>query len=308
MANKFKAFILTLKDRYLEADLNNSAVIIAYYFLLSLFPLLIILGNILPYLQIDPSLIVDYLNPILPTDLQGIVDSLVHNLLTSKHTGLLSVSILVTLWSASKGINYLQTGMNKAYGVNDSITYITKQVVSVLTIILMFCLGIGFFLFFSVGQLLMDELKPTINWLGTLEGYITTLKWPVTIIFLFCMLMFIYKITPNVKLRLREVLPGAIFATLGSFILVQVFTIYLKFSTRFSGYGTLSTVFMLMFWLIFIVTVILIGAVLNATIHKMRYGEVKPQEHKLEDYLREKLLGKLTAWWQKRQLEKKPNK
>ena len=80
-----------------EADITSIAV--AYYFLISIFPLLLIAANILPYFQIRPDELLVALKDLLPESLYLTIAKVVRDVLTKPSTGLLSISILSALWT-----------------------------------------------------------------------------------------------------------------------------------------------------------------------------------------------------------------
>ena len=97
-----------------EADITSIAV--AYYFLISIFPLLLIAANILPYFQIRPDELLVALKDLLPESLYLTIAKAVRDVLTKPSTGLLSISILSALWTFSQSMTFLQKAFNKCYG------------------------------------------------------------------------------------------------------------------------------------------------------------------------------------------------
>lgn len=295
---KLRRFIGILRARLQGAEVGTTSVVIAYYLLLSLFPLLIVAGNILPYLNIDPASVIAYVETLLPQPVRPLLEPVIRSLLSQASGGLLSISILGTLWSASKGVSFLQKGMDKAYGIpKNSSSFVAKRLVSLITLLLVLLMLVAFALVYSFGQLLLETLAPQLPWAGSLLGFLGGLKWPVTLVFLFLMLLIVYRVTPDVQLKLKEAVPGALLATAGLFALVQAFTLYIRFSTAtVSGYGALAGFIVLMFWLNFTAILVLLGAVLNAAIGEYRRGA--PEEDKNLDRVDsalEKAAGSLKA-------------
>lgn len=297
MKKKCQKFLTILQTRFAESDISDSSVLIAYYILLSLFPMAIAIGNILPFFKIDPTGILDYMNAVIPEAVLPVLDPAIRSLLTSSSSGLLSLGVIGAIWSASKGIGYLQSGMNKAYGIRDSGSFISKKLVSLLTILLMLALLMAFSLTFSFGQVVLEMLTPHMPWSVEDLKKFTELKWPVTLLFFFFILIIVYRATPDVKIRLRDTVPGAALGSIGLLLLVQGFTIYLRFTTRtFSSYGALGAFFVLMFWLNFSAMIVIAGAVLNASIGEYRFGKAKEKsEENNVDKLLEKTKNSLVS-------------
>ncbi|PJO45257.1 YihY/virulence factor BrkB family protein, partial [Lysinibacillus xylanilyticus] len=87
----------------------------AWFFLLSFFPLLIFLVTLLPYLNLKSTQVYSFLVNIMPDEVYRLIEDTLDEILTNRNSSLLSVGILGTIWSASKGINALIRALNKAY-------------------------------------------------------------------------------------------------------------------------------------------------------------------------------------------------
>ncbi|MFY1068336.1 YihY/virulence factor BrkB family protein [Enterococcus sp. AD013-P3] len=272
--NKRLMTLLTIsKERFSEAELSNSGVVVSYYLLLSLFPLLIAVGNILPFLHIDPNDVLPYIENIIPKEIYSFLGPAITSLLTQGSGGLLSVSALATLWSASQSINALQGALNKAYGVDGRDNFIVTRVVSVVIIVFLFLGIIGVTLILGVGKSILDALQPIFGFSEGIIGLFQTLKWPVTIIALLAIMMIIYWLVPNAKVTFRSAFPGAVVATVGWMLLGQLFGLYTRFfASKVSGYQIIGSFIVLMLWLNLASTIILAGGILNAVIEAYRSG------------------------------------
>ncbi len=288
MKQKFLCYFDIIKERISGSDITNTSVLIAFYLLLSIFPLLIVVGNILPYLHIDPATVISYIDAVVPEAVRTILDPVVQQLLTVSSGGLLSVGIIAGIWSSSKGVAHLSSGINKAYGISTTNSAITKRVLSLITVLLMLLLMAAFVIVFGFGQTIMDWLEPVFPWAGEAAKTIGDLKWPVALVFIFCLLTLVYRVTPDVKLRIRDALPGAALAAVGMLLLVQGFSLYLRFVSRsFSTYGAIGAFFVLMFWLEFTAMIIIVGAVLNASIAQYRFGTAQEEESGVDRVVRQ---------------------
>ncbi|MDL2219091.1 YihY/virulence factor BrkB family protein [Ruminococcaceae bacterium OttesenSCG-928-O06] len=301
----WKKLFSILKERLAGAEVTHTSVLIAYYLLLSIFPLLIAVGNLLPILGVDPTNAVEYMRAIVPAAVLPVLEPIVLSLLTGASGGLLSISVIGAIWSASRGINFLQKGMNKAYGIPKAGNFVTKRIVSIITILLIILLLVAFVLVFALGEMLLETLFPGISWAGNLLAWVKGLKWPVALLFLFVLLWLVYCVTPDVKVRPRDVLPGTVLGTVCTLALVQGFTFYVQATARsFSSYGALSTFFVLMFWLNFTAISVLLGAVLNATIAEYRYGPAEESLTGVDTVVaktRDGLLKRARTFWKNRQ-------
>lgn len=283
---KLVAFIKLMIRRASEASISDNAKIIAYYALLSFFPLLIVIGNILPYFQLDVMSIADYVQTAVPPTIFNRIMPVLQTLLHKRNNGLLSVGILGTLWAVSRGVNALKNSINRAYRVEKIQNFVLKRLISLGTTIVLLLLLVGLILIFTFGQQVLELIAPVFK---IPENYINVfgqLKWPITSIVLFVILIFVYFFIPNVKMQLRSVLPGAFLTTVGWLILAQAFSLYMRyFGTSWNSYGTIGAFIILLLWLNYSAMVLMFGAVLNVVIEEAGYGQIDVSRGKVYDFI-----------------------
>ncbi|MBF8807703.1 MAG: YihY/virulence factor BrkB family protein [Enterococcus lacertideformus] len=273
-------FIVTTQKRIVDSEMGTTSVVVAYYLLLSLFPLIIAFGNILPFLHIDQETVLTYVRQVIPETIYQFIGPAIKNLLTQSSGSLLSVSALAALWSASQSINALQIAMNKAYGVENRKNFFIVRFFS-LVVILLFMFAInGVTIVLGLGQLILEAIQPIFKFSGNVIIQFQALKWPITLVVLFIIMFLIYLIVPNAQLKLKAVIPGTIFATIGWMLLSQVFGIYAKyFATRVSGYQIIGSFIVLMLWLNFAATIIILGGIINAVVQEYITGNEIKKRH-----------------------------
>ncbi|GAA3021493.1 YihY/virulence factor BrkB family protein [Tetragenococcus solitarius] len=274
----FSRFFSILKERIKISEFTTYSIVVAYYLLLSLFPLLITVGNILPFLSIDPNSVLPYIQEIMPSTIYQFLGPAIKDLLTQSSGGLLSISAITTIWSASKSINALQKAMNKSLGVEQR-AGVVARILSVLVLILFLFAMVALSLIIGAGQVLLDAIQPIFQIPDSFVNVFQTVKWPLTFIALFVLMAIIYWMVPNAKMKIRSILPGSIFATVGWLLLSQVFGLYAKyFATTVSGYQIIGSFVVLMLWLNFAAMIIILGSVLNASMEEFFNGELKESD------------------------------
>ena len=259
---------------YQASDSELTSVAVAYYWLISIFPLLLVVINILPYFQIPVSNFLNVTNGFLPDTVYDVVAKIVMEVLTQPSTGLLSFAVLSALWTFSKSMNYLQKAFNKAYGVAKSRGLIYQQLMSLLV---SFGLQILFAcaLFLSVfGRILLDFLKNYWQSDNPIFVYLEDLTGPLVFTLIFAILVMFYYFLPNVKVRrIRYVLPGSIFVLLTLVLILNIFSASVNHyinnlvEVRFAS----SIIFVVtMFWFILLAKILIIGAVINASVQSLK--------------------------------------
>ena len=259
---------------YQASDSELTSVAVAYYWLISIFPLLLVVINILPYFQIPVSNFLNVTNGFLPDTVYDVVAKIVMEVLTQPSTGLLSFAVLSALWTFSKSMNYLQKAFNKAYGVAKSRGLIYQQLMS---LFVSFGLQILFAcaLFLSVfGRILLDFLKNYWQSDNPIFVYLEDLTGPLVFTLIFAILVMLYYFLPNVKVRrIRYVLPGSVFVLLTLVLILNIFSASVNHyinnlvEVRFVS----SIIFVVtMFWFILLAKILIIGAVINASVQSLK--------------------------------------
>lgn len=265
----------SIQARVVAAEVGNTSVVVAYYLFLSLFPLLIAVGNILPFLQINVDSLLPYVEDALPAPIYEFLAPVIKEVLTQTSGSLLSISVVTALWSASRGVNALQNALNKAYGVEARGNFIIVRILSFLAIILFLIGIIGVFLIIGLGQVILEQLQPIFNFSTDWLAYFSAIKWPTTLLVLLVIMGLIYWVTPNAKVHVRSIIPGTLFATLGWSALSQGFSLYAKyFAARINGYQIMGSFIVLMLWLKFAAVIIILGGILNAVVEEKISGQI----------------------------------
>lgn len=274
---RLAGFSELFQKNFKRANVSSTAIVIAYYTLVTIFPMVIFIGNILPLLRLEVDAVLPYLEMAMPRSIYTTLEPLITKFLQTGASGsVASISGLVTLWATSRGINALKQAFNQAYDVGNDQGVITQRILSFLIMIFIGVMLIILFVIYSFGQLVLEHLTPLFelptDWLTTFSQ----LKWPTTVLGLFLIFIILYFLVPNAKVHLKYIWPGAVVATLGWMMLTQVFSIYVRYFARsFLSYGTIGTFIVLLLWLNYSAYVIMVGVVINASLEELRGGKVK---------------------------------
>lgn len=206
-------FVKKLITEIKEDNATGLAAEQAYYYMLSLFPMLILLLSIIPYLSLDANDAINVLESAMPAETADIFKENVVQFINNPNGGLLTIGILGTLWSASNGMNAFMRAMNEAYNVKETRSFIKVRGLSILlTIGLILTLVIALILPVFGGVI----LKALVSWgLPTSFGtFLSVLRWIVAITIMIAVLSMLYRLAPNKKFPFAHVWPGAVAATL----------------------------------------------------------------------------------------------
>ena len=259
---------------YQASDSELTSVAVAYYWLISIFTLLMIVVNILPYFQIPISNFLLTIKEFLPDTIYEVVAKIAREVLTQPSTGLLSFAILSALWTFSKSMDFLQKAFNKAYGVAKNRGIISHQLMSLLVsfgLQILFALALFLSMF---GHMLLDFLKSHWQVEGSILSYLQDFTGPLIYALLFAILIMLYYFLPNVKVtRIRYILPGSAFVVLTIVSLLNIFSVYFNNYVNYLvdvRFFSSIIVVVMMFWFILIAKILIIGAVINASVQSLK--------------------------------------
>lgn len=265
--NKTRQFLNGIK----QADVFATAAQTSYFILLSLFPLIVFLLTLIGYLPISEDNFYDFLVYYTPIEITEYIHTSIAGLVGNKNSGLLSLSIVGTLWSASNGINAITKSLNRAYEVKENRSYLWAKIISLgLTIGIILVVVIALLLPIF-GKMIGESI---FSFIGLPKGFLgiwNILRWVISTFIFFSVLSFIYILAPNKKVNWKSVLIGALFSTLFLQIVSYIFSFYVSKVGHYSTtYGSLGTVIVLMVWLYLSAIIILTGGVVNVYIRNQR--------------------------------------
>ncbi|WP_377889820.1 YihY/virulence factor BrkB family protein [Alkalihalobacillus sp. R86527] len=278
------SFVKKLGKEIGEDRVTSLAAELAYYFMLSIFPLLILVISILPYLSIEKQEAVNFITKYAPGEIGGILQDNVVSIISEPQGGLLTVGILGTLWSASNGIMALIRALNLAYDVDETRSFLKARLLSIL-------LTVGLILAFVVtlvlpvfGDLIIDEVTTSLNLPESTEILFRVLRWVVAVAVMALVLSVLYRYAPNKHFPFKEVMIGSIIATIGWQVISLAFSFYVSnFGNYSATYGSLGGVIILMLWFYLTGIILLVGGEINALIHKLKIGVSTPSDGKSLD-------------------------
>ncbi|MCD8509373.1 MAG: YihY/virulence factor BrkB family protein [Bacillus sp. (in: Bacteria)] len=237
-------FFLSLIERFKEHRLLELAAQCAYYLLLSIFPFLIFLITLFSFLPIAYEFDLNLLRDMVPGEIFQFLEGQWTRITTGQNTGLLSFSIIFTLWTASLALNTIINLLNRAYQVTEERKFIKGRLISIFLTVGMFAVVLVALTLQVIGGALQEFIAFNLEIFN-----FNLLRWVISFVILFLVFLLVYWIGPNIRLKLSEVYIGALFATLGWQITSLGFSFYLdNFANYTATYGTIGAVIALMVW------------------------------------------------------------
>ena len=250
--------------RLQEMRIPNHAAHAGYFIVMAVFPALVLLLSILRYTPWDARALLELLEGFLPEALMGAAENLVISTYAHTSSAVISVSAVTTLWSASRGIHGLLTGLNGIYGVREERGYLQTRLISMVYTVLFLVVLLATLFLGVFGERLMSFLPPASGGLGFLLT--EAVDWGFFLMLALQTALFtaMFMMLPNRKNGFRESVPGAVLASVGWLIFTKLFSFYVENFSNYSNiYGSVYAVALGMLWLYCCLSIVFYGGALN---------------------------------------------
>ncbi|NDI34852.1 YihY/virulence factor BrkB family protein [Chengkuizengella sediminis] len=275
---KIKPFFNEMICRIQDDEVNAIAAQLTYYQILSFFPFLIFLITLLSYTTITSEDVLQEIKELLPENTDQMILNLITETVSSRSETLLSLGVIATIWTASRGVMAIIRGINKAYDEAENRHYVVVRGISILYTLYLALVLLLLFIMLVFGEVIGKRVFSFFElplYFGTVWDW---MKYLIPLIVIFFVFVFLYHSAPNRKLKYREVLPGTIFTTVGLIIVSLLFSIYVNNFGNFSKtYGSIGGVIALLIWMYLINITIILGGEINAALTNLREG--RRREH-----------------------------
>lgn len=252
-------------------DIFALASQLAYYLVLSFFPFIIFLITLVGFSSLSSAEVLEGLNAVLPSSIYDLTESIIREVFDKQYTGLLGVSIVLALWTASSGFRAVIKGVNKAYNLKETRSFFKRSLISMLSVLALaitLLLALGMLVF---GRIIGEYLQNIVPFYKIIVILWNIFRYAFVFILMILIFAAIYRVAPSKRLKWREVIPGAIFSTIGWIGLSFVFSFYINNFRNYSRfYGSLGAVFILMTWLFLVSIIFIIGVEINCVITETR--------------------------------------
>ena len=242
---------------------------LAFNFFLALFPGIIFLFTLIPYIPVEnlDHAVLSSLKDVLPHKAYNVLSETVEDIF-KKRGGLLSFGFILALYFATRGVETTIDAFNKALPTFKSRSFFHKKWVALkLTVVLSLVFLVAVILIIA-GESIIDFLTKHFNIIDKLAVWgLTGLNWLIVVLLIFNAIAILYKYAPATHVNWRYFSVGAIVATFLAIVTSIGFSFYINNFGQYNKlYGAIGTIIVLMLWLYFNSMVLLIGFELNTSI------------------------------------------
>jgi len=269
----WKKLLRNVCTQFLEHGIADHSAMLAFYFLLALFPLLLILIPMLGvFIQSHyaEQAIHQYIRSVVPGPAADMINRTLGEVRRDSGTFRLSFAVVFLWWSASQGVLATIQGLNTAYGIREQRPWWKRQIVaSTLTVVTMAMIISGL-LVLSYGERLSVFLVRHFGFNGIIGGVWQVLGWGLFLVLAFAVFNIVYIYAPSIRHRQWSwLMPGTVIAVMLWLTVSMAFRIYLVFFNNYTLiYGSIGAVIILLLWFYFLGISLLFGAEVNSEIEK----------------------------------------
>lgn len=261
--SKTVQYIRIFQKMLKEENISAHASSAAFFLFLSIIPIVMIVCALLQHAPAVQMELWSYVSEaVIPEKIAEFLKDIINTYQGNSMT-LVSVSAVVTIWSASKGMLALMRGMNAVYEIKESRNYLLlrlRALVYTIFLLISILLSIVLLVF---GNTVVELLHPRFGMIGQIWEWLQPLRHVIVACFLSLAFCTFYCLLPNNRLPWRKQLPGAVLAAVFWIIYSFAFSVYIDYFNGFSMYGSLTTVIIVMIWLYFCMYIFFCGALIN---------------------------------------------
>ena len=288
---KYIRMLIRIVKSIIKNDFYGMAAEMGFMLVVGIFPFMLFLMAVFGWMGNKSYLdsILRVLSNIMPNQAMNLLKSVLAETMIFNHGKLLAIiGIITTLVLSTNGIAVVLKGLNRAYKVEETRSFIYTRILSFLMVfvnILVLFLTINIIIF---GKVIIMFLVAHFGMSKGVAITILTLRWPVAFLALYVMAFLIYYILPDLRgneaFKRKSALPGTVFFTTFWLVGSWGFSVYVNnLSTYNLVYGTIGAFFILMIWLYYTSILLLIGGEINSQV----YNRLAHESNELIEEIRE---------------------
>ncbi len=257
-----------------EGALSVRAAAVAFSFFLAIFPFIIFLFTLIPYIPIEnfQASLLYLFAEIIPPDTFAMVEKTIFEIITKQNSSLLSLSFVLTFFFSTNGISAILEGFNGSTHISETKTWMQQRLVAIMLMVILSILVVTAIGLITTGGTLIKWLIDH-QWITDDFTVILLeiLQWIITLSLTFFSVSFLYYFGPSRRKTFHFFSPGSILATVLLILGTMGFNFYIaNFSNYNALYGSIGTLIIFLIWLFFNAFILLIGFELNASIARAK--------------------------------------
>ncbi len=252
-------------SKYTKDEITVYAAQASFFIILAFFPFIMLLLTLIQFIPtVEKSDLLSILVAVMPNLLDSLVIGIVDDLYLKSPGTMLSVTAILALWSAARGMMGIEQGLNRIWGTKENRNYIIRRLINSFYTLLFTIVCSVSLLLLVLGNSIQRLILFLFPFLEPVTRYIISFRSLLAIILFLTTFVGIYTFIPRRKLSAFRQIPGAIFSAVGWMVFSYGFSLYFtNFSNYSYMYGSLTAIILLMLWLYFCICILFVGAEIN---------------------------------------------
>jgi len=251
-------------------ELINKSSSLAYSFMLAIFPAIIFLFTLIPYVPMDnfQEQLMSLIALVLPAEAYAAVKLTLFDIVKNQNSKLLSFGFVFALVFSTNGVHNLMEAFNKSSLIIETRSWLRQRLVALyLTLMVLFAL-IFALVVMTIGEYILNILKSELSFRDSFWIYVLNMaRWLIIIVLYFVTIALLYRYGPAHSKKWKFFSAGSWMSTILAILTFWGFSFYINnFGNYNKLYGSIGTLIVLMIWLYLNSLIILIGFELNASI------------------------------------------
>lgn len=269
-----KALLEKIQKDYVAAFSAQAA----FFIVISFFPFAMFLLTLIQFLPISEADLLSVCNTVMPEGINAFVSSMITEIHDKASGAIISITIITTVWSASKGVLSVINGLNAVYAIRETRNYILLRILATIYTVIFAAMLLVSLLFLVFGNriyLWITEQFPILNEFALL---VISLRTIVGLCMLTVFFLTLYLFVPNRRSSFMAELPGACFTAGGWMMFSYLYSCYIDRMGQYSYmYGSLTAIVLLMVWLYTCMYMMLLGAEVNQWLEEHLKGKERKE-------------------------------
>ncbi len=243
----------------------------SFFMLLSVFPFLVLLLTLTKMLPFTKEDILSIISEALSFEPTSLIVSIVNEIYRKAGSSVVTFSLVMALWSSSKGVYAIVLGLNSVYDLDEKRNYFVLRFTSALYTLVFLFVIIFMMLMWVFGKSIYHLIAQYSPIFSSVVGSLLSRRTWITPLVLTILFMCIYRFVPSRKSKFMHQLPGALVASVGWMIVSWGCSFYVEHFTNFTLiYGSMASIMLIFLWLYFCMSLIFYGAEFNYFLENKR--------------------------------------
>lgn len=265
MQNKIKKFIKKVYKTIRKPEMTILPGQIAFFFVLSLVPLVALIGSIVSHFSISIETLMNLISNSLPSEVAAIINETIGGKSMNFNIAIFYISAFLL---ASNGPHSMIIGSNLIYKVKNK-DFLTRRVKAVLMTVILVILLIFMLVVPAFGNQIIALITSYIQ-NDALNRTITTtytiLKYPTSFILIYFCIKLLYTMAPDKTIKSKDTTYGALFTTIAWIISTEIYSFYVSAFAKYNLlYGSIANLLILLLWMYLLSYIFVLGMALNAS-------------------------------------------